>query len=210
MEPEVRIALRTNFEDYYDDFLLGPKSPNRTYFRKADVLDKKLSLEFVRDNLGYVIPPIFKISDLNDSYIADNPEIMVFDKKDQYVKSTSSASREDANKYGMPLLYQKGNPVSYTMYRIGSREIHTRQESDHEYRSDLGNTKETILATWGSLPYVPYRPIYAVKFVEINGFKIAVQHQESPKLEDTVIAEEFSAEEIYNEVYNWFAQKGYE
>lgn len=200
------VSLKTNFEDYYDDLLINTKSSKYVYYRRSNVLDKKLSLEYMRDFYGYFIPPIFKISEINKDNFEEGSKIVVFNKNYQETKSLNSAIKNDKNKYGRALIYGE-NSTSFYLYRIGSIFIKTKRSSDHKFRSDLGNTTEEIIDIYDSGNYEHNHIINCIEFAKISSVLFAINYNESPKLENTVIPTVLKPEEVYEQIFNWFKYK---
>lgn len=208
MEKSKEIYLKTDFEDYYDEFLIGKKNKNDySYYRKRNVLDKKLTLEYLKEKFGYVIPEVFHLSKVQEESFSGNPKIIVFDKNKQSIKPIKSALRYDKNKYGRVLI--KGNKTSsFLIYKVGAKKITVYQESDHGYKSCLGNSRQTIL----SIEEVctskdEVRPIYSMEFIERDGVKYLVDYDEAPKLENSIISKELSKEIVYEQLLMWFRSK---
>jgi hypothetical protein len=200
------IGLKSNFEDYYDELLLGVENPNFLFYRKRGILDKRLTLEYLNSEFGYFIPNIFKIKELKSENFSDNVDIVVFNKNQQEIKPWKTAVKRDSEKYGRLILKGK-SAKSFIKYRVGSIEINSVRHSDHEYRSDLINSREDLVNVKKDIPMDKNRCIFSIEFLDINGALIAINFEEAPKLENTIVKEVLGQEEIYSELINWFRRK---
>lgn len=206
------IKLITDFEDYYDEIFTDEyEKTDLVYWRKSNILDKKKQLEYLRDQRGYLIPPILPVSSINHNsftFDSDQTKVIVLNKNKEYVKSVSRAVSEDFDFFYRPILYGR-KAETYKKYKIGGIEITTKEESDHDWRSDMGNSKETIIDINIETEYESPRPMYCMNFVEIGKVRFLTSYKESPKLEYTPIKEALPSEVIYEELQQWFKERRY-
>lgn len=200
------IGLKTNFEDYYDELLLGVDNPSFLFYRKKGLLDKRLTLEYLNKEFNYFIPTIFKVSELNTDSFLENFDIIVFDKNKQDIKPWKTAVKFDSDKYGRFILKSK-TAKSFITYKIGSIEVKTKKESDHPFRSDLMNSVEELLSIEENTSLDNNRCIYSIEFIDIDGVLVVINFDEAPKLENTLVKKIIPKEKVYEELLNWFRRK---
>lgn len=207
----LKVILKSDFLDYYDHWFdrLTNKEPHITFSRfSKDRTPRSKWFQHMENDLGLLTAPHGLVTDVADT-VAVSPEdtqmIVYLDefshRGDGKVKVSVNTAREKYPDKFCSLYMQPDEPsLSYRILVIGSRQYLLRYQSNHPWKSNVGDVDIKL----SSRPFKPLEfshfPMFSVDFVVSGDVPFAVDFNSAPGLRWTPLEELVDGREIVKEV----------
>lgn len=214
----MKTILKTDFIDVYDDGFdkLNVPQPHHQFVRMSKTsLSRGKALDHLRMNF---IPTVeYGITLMMESKLKPDDLVVVY--TDEYAHQGIG---KELMTYGMAKsLYpdfliskylSSKKSVSIRELFIGRIRIELLYESDHEWKSNVGNVKISLLSTrvTGLRPLEQYA-LFSIDYVlDGENKKYAIDFDSAPLIKNTPIIDILSPKEISDELIWWFNWKKHE
>jgi hypothetical protein len=220
----MRIALDTDYWDYYDHWFEAPHRPHDIVWARHATggLSRRDMFAYLA-SLGLRTPAHGSVRDLANKMLAgyapdtarnlaETLELVVYTDEMAHagegkLKLTLTAALHEYADH-LAAIYLPGNfaclGVSLRYLRVGRRQFWLRYASANDWRSNcgevtievLGEEKAAAGAEWSAIAL----PLYAIDFLPAHGGLSAVDFNTAPGLWGTGIEDRLPAQEVYREI----------
>lgn len=210
----MKLLLRSDFIDYYDDYFDTLKKPevHHTFHRTSRDKTPRLDLlDYMSGQLRLLTPPYGSVREVSERIrfnqsekhlvVYNNPYAHRGDGKEKV--SLKSALQRYPNKPCSLYMKPDEGIKSYRLLSIGeSIRYLLSYESTHSWKSNVGEVRVEIIQDPPHIVSHHY-PMFAIDFVVSGGVPYAIDFNSAPELHNTPIHDLVRPEEIVKEIRRW-------